>query len=138
MRGPAREELPALAAERYGGRPARAVAIVAGIVFVVFGLGKFVDHAEELRSFREYGLPWPELFVIAVGLVEVVGGALLVAGRWLRLAALALAGDMVGAIVVAGIGSGNVVPSLTLAPVLLVAMIYLIAVAPRQPLRRRR
>jgi len=67
-----------------------------------------------------------------------VGGALLVAGRWLRLAALALAGDMVGAIVVAGIGSGNVVPSLTLAPVLLVAMIYLIAVAPRQPLRRRR
>jgi len=138
MRGPAREEPPAFAAERYGGRTARMVAIVAGIVFVVFGLGKFVNHAEEVHSFRDYGLPWPGVSVIVIGLVEVVGGALLVAGRWVRLAALALAGDMVGAIAVAGIGTGEVVPSLTLAPALLVAMIYLIAAAPRQSLRRRR
>lgn len=125
-----------LSAARYGGQPARVVAIAAGVVFVVFGLGKFVAYSEELRSFRDYGLFWPGFFVIAIGLVETVGGALLIAGRYLRLAALALAGDMVGAILIAGVGSGNVVPSLTLAPVLLAATGYLVAVAPREGLGR--
>jgi len=132
--GTAREELPVFAAARYGGRAARVVAIVAGVVFVAFGLGKFAAYSDELRSFRDYGLPWPGFFVVAIGLVETIGGALLLAGRYLRLAALVLAGDMVGAIAIAGIGSGNVVPSLTLAPALLVAMAYLVATAPRQPL----
>jgi putative oxidoreductase len=93
-------------------------------VFVVFGLGKFVDHASELSSFRSYGLPAPEAFVIAVGLIELIGGLLLLAGVYVRAAAVVLAGDMVGAIVVSGIAKGEPV-SLTLAPVELAAMLVL-------------
>jgi len=102
------------------------VRVVAGVVFVVFGLGKFVNHGAELDAFRGYGLPLPELAVVVIGLVELIGGALLVAGRLVRPAALVLAGDMVGAIVVSGIAKGEVVPSLTVAPALLVAMLYLL------------
>jgi uncharacterized membrane protein YphA (DoxX/SURF4 family) len=59
--------------------------------------------------------------------LEIVGGLLLASGVLVRLAALALAGDMVGAIVVSGLGRGEDL-SLTLAPALLVAMIFLIRV----------
>ena len=97
----------------------------AAIVFVVFGAGKFVNHASELASFRFYGLPAPELFVDLIGALELLGWLMLAAGRWVRLVALLLAGDMVGAIVVSGIGRGELV-SLTLAPVLLLAMLYLL------------
>jgi putative oxidoreductase len=94
-------------------------------VFVVFGAGKFVNHASELASFRLYGLPAPEVFVDLIGALELLGGLMLAAGLWVRLVALLLAGDMVGAIVVSGIGRGELV-SLTLAPVLLLAMLYLL------------
>jgi putative oxidoreductase len=95
--------------------------IAAGIVFLAFGIGKFTSHASELASFRSYGLPFPEVFVYAIGVLEVVGGALLVLGLYARLVALPLAGDMVGAIAVSGIAKGEIV-SLTLAPALLVVM----------------
>ncbi len=100
--------------------------MAAGAVFVLFGLGKFVSYDSELASFRHYGLPLPEAMVIIVGVVEIAGGALLLTGRYVRPAALVLAGDMVGAILVAGLGQGEVFPSLTLAPLLLVAMVPLI------------
>jgi uncharacterized membrane protein YphA (DoxX/SURF4 family) len=99
----------------------------AAIVFVVFGAGKFVNHASELASFRQYSLPAPEVFVYVIGVLEIAGGVLLASGVLVRLAAVVLAGDMVGAIVVSGIGRGEDI-SLTLAPALLVAMIYLIRV----------
>ena len=72
-------------------------------MFVVFGAGKFLNHAFELASSRQYRLPDAEVFVYAIGALEIVGGLLLGSGRLVRLAALALAGDMVGAIVVSGI-----------------------------------
>jgi putative oxidoreductase len=96
-----------------------------GAVFVVFGAGKFVNHASELASFRSYGLPVPNAFVVAIGVVELVGGLLLIAGILTRPAALVLAGDMVGAIVVSGIGKGELV-SLTLAPAELLVMLVLL------------
>lgn len=108
-----------------------AVALLAGAVFVVFGVGKFVNHAGELASFRAYGLPWPEGAVVAIGALELIGGALLIAGRLRRPVALAMAGNMVGAIVVSGVGEGEVFPSLTLAPALLAAMVYLLAAGSR-------
>jgi putative oxidoreductase len=101
----------------------------AGIVFVAFGVGKFTDHASELASFRQYTLPAPDVFVYAIGAVEIVAGAALASRRLTRPAALVLAGDMVGAIVVSGIGRGEDI-SLTLAPVLLVAMIALLRYGP--------
>ena len=99
-----------------------ALRVLSGGVFVVFGAGKFVNHASELASFKSYGLPVPALFVIVVGAIELAGGGLLISGRLLRPTALMLAGDMVGAIVVSGLAKGEIV-SLTLAPALLIAVI---------------
>jgi uncharacterized membrane protein YphA (DoxX/SURF4 family) len=69
-----------------------------GAIFVVFGIGKFSAHAQEVESFQSYGLPAPEAFVYAVG---------------------------------ARIGEGEVLPSLTLAPALLIAMLFLLWTGPR-------
>ena len=103
--------------------------LAAGGVFVAFGLGKFVNHASELASFKTYGLPAPQVLVLVIGLVELIGGALLITGVYTSLAALVLAGDMVGAIVVSGIAKGEIV-SLTLAPVELAAMLVLLRTGP--------
>ena len=56
------------------------------------------------------------------GVLEVVGGLALLAGVAVAPVALLMAGNMAVAIVVSGIGEGEVVPSLTLAPVLLIVM----------------
>jgi putative oxidoreductase len=64
--------------------------------------------------------------------VELLGGALLIAGLPTRLAAIVLAGNMVGAIVVSGIMQGEAI-SLTLAPAQLAAMIYLLWTGPGAP-----
>jgi putative oxidoreductase len=103
--------------------------LLAGGVFVVFGIGKFVDHASELASFKAYGLPAPEAFVVIVGLIELFGGSLLIAGVVTRPAALVLAGNMVGAIIVSGLSKGELI-SLTLAPADLVAMLVLVWTGP--------
>ena len=110
------------------GRAATAAAVArvaASAVFVAFGIGKFTSHGTEVASFRDYGLPVPDAFVYAIGVLEIGGGLLLLAGLLTRLAALALAGDMVGAIALSGIGQGEAI-SLTLAPALLLAMFFLI------------
>ena len=107
----------------------RALAAAAGVVFVGFGAAKFVNHGAELASFRTYGLPAPELLVYAVGVLELAGGLALIAGRGLRIAALFLAGDMVAAIAVSGIGEGEPI-SLTLAPALLVVTAAVAAQTP--------
>ena len=97
----------------------------AGIIFLIFGVGKFSNHAAELASFRHYPLPAPDTFVYLVGVIELAGGLLLIMGLLTRLAALALAADMIGAIVISGLARWELI-SLTLAPLLLVAMISLI------------
>jgi putative oxidoreductase len=99
-------------------------------VFVVFGIGKFVNHGSELASFKTYGLPAPAAFVVVIGVIELVGGALLIAGRFIRPVALVLAADMVGAIVVSGIAKGELI-SLTLAPAELIAMVALVLAGDR-------
>jgi putative oxidoreductase len=105
---------------------ARALArIAAGVVFLVFGAAKFLNHGAEVGSFETYGLPSPDAFVYLIGVIEVVGGLLLVSGRRVRPAALILAADMIGAIVVSGIKEGEAI-SLTLAPALLVIMLVLV------------
>ncbi len=125
-------ELQALLGTREGAaaRWAPAVRCFAGAVFVVFGVGKFTDHAHEVDSFESYGLPSPDAFVYLIGALEIGGGLLLIAGLATRLVALAMAGNMLGAIVVSGLGEGEVLPSLTLAPLLLTGMLFLIWVGP--------
>ena len=99
--------------------------VLTGIAFVIGGLPKFLAHGWELDAFRRFGLPHPGAWVIAAGIIEIGGGILLIAGRWVRPAALLLAATMAVAVGVSGIKEGDVIPSLTVAPVLLAASLYL-------------
>lgn len=104
----------------------RRVELVTGAIFVIAGLPKFLAFGWELDAFRRFGLPFPEAWVIAAGVIEIGGGALLLAGRQVRAAALLLAATMAVAVVSSGILEGDVIPSLTLAPALLAASLYLL------------
>ncbi len=106
------------------------VRLFAGAAFVIAGIPKFAANAWEVRAFESFGLPWPHASVILIGLVEIVGGVLLLSDRLTRPTALVLAAVMVGAIAVSGIGHGDVVPSLTVAPLLLAAMLLLLSRRP--------
>jgi uncharacterized membrane protein YphA (DoxX/SURF4 family) len=112
-------------------RTATQVALVTGVIFVFAGLVKFVFHGWELRAFRAFGLPWPSALEIFAGLLEVLGGVLLILRLFVVPVALLLAATMLVAIGASGIGHGDVIPSLTLAPVLLIAMVFLLARALR-------
>ena len=107
------------------------VAVLAGIIFIPAGLVKFVFHGWELNAFRSFGLPWPSALELVAGVLEVVGGVLLVLRRATVPAAGVLAVTMVVAITASGIGHGDVVPSLTLAPALLAMLLYVLAAALR-------
>ena len=108
-------------------RTAANVAIVTGVIFIFAGLVKFVFHGWELNAFRSFGLPWPSTLEIVAGVVETVGGVLLVLRLLVTPVALLLAVTMAVAIGASGIGHGDVIPSLTLAPALLLAMVFLLA-----------
>jgi uncharacterized membrane protein YphA (DoxX/SURF4 family) len=103
------------------------VAVIVGVIFIVAGLVKFVFHHWELHAFRSFGLPWPSALEIFSGVLETAGGALLVARRFVAPVAVLLAVTMIVAIASSGVGHGDVIPSLTLAPALLVATVYLLA-----------
>jgi len=102
------------------------VALLAGGIFIIAGLVKFVFHHWELDAFRSFGLPWPSALEIFAGVLETLGGTLLALRRFVAPTAVLLAVTMIVAIVSSGIGHGDVIPSLTLAPALLVMMVYLL------------
>jgi putative oxidoreductase len=106
-----------------------ALRLASGSIFLGFGVGKFSHHTKESASFSSYGLPFPDEFVYAIGATELVFGGLLILGLLTRLAALALAGDMIGAIVTAGRVDGGAI-NLGLAPALLVVMLVLLWAGP--------
>ena len=106
---------------------ARWVARLTGVTFFFAGLVKFVFHHWELHAFRGFGLPWPGALEIFAGALEMVGGLLLVRRRAVVPVAVLLAATMVVAIVASGVGHGDVIPSLTLAPALLLATLFLLA-----------
>ncbi|MHB8692270.1 MAG: DoxX family protein [Solirubrobacteraceae bacterium] len=115
----------------YRDRTASRVAVIAGAVFILAGLVKFVFHSWELHAFRTFGLPWPSALEILAGLVETAGGALLALRLFVVPVALVLGTTMIVAIWTSGVGHGDVIPSLTLAPALLAAMAFLVARAGR-------
>ncbi len=102
------------------------IAVVAGIVFFFAGLVKFVFHHWELHAFQTFGLPYPAALEIVAGIVETAGGVFLMLRYAIVPATILLASTMVVAIAASGIGHGDVIPSLTLAPVLLAAVVYLL------------
>jgi putative oxidoreductase len=105
------------------------VRVVTGLFFVSTSFGKFFDYSKEVDDFRGFEVPWPEVAVPVVGVVELVGGILLVIGLLTRPAAIVLALNMVGALATAGRVEGGSF-HLVYAPVLLVAMLFLAWVGP--------
>ena len=85
---------------RNAAMPVALIRLLAGWVFLVEGILKFV-WPEELGvgRFTAIGIPAPHLMAPFVGVVEVVGGALLLVGLFTRLAALFLLADTSVAIV---------------------------------------
>ncbi len=96
-----------------------------GVAFVIGGLPKFVAFGWELDAFERFGLPYAEVWVIAAGIIEIGGGILLLRDRWVAPTAVLLAATMAVAIAVSGIKEGDVIPSLTVAPLLLAGCVYL-------------
>jgi uncharacterized membrane protein YphA (DoxX/SURF4 family) len=77
------------------------IRLLVGWVFLSEGIGKFLYPAEQAggRFERIPAIPWPHFFGPFVGVVEIVCGAMLLAGLLTRLAAFALLIDITVAIV---------------------------------------
>ncbi len=72
-------------------------------LFIPTGLGKFVNHDAYIERFERWGFGAAAgEAAILVGVVEVACGLMLLLGVVPRLAALVLAGNMVGALLTAG------------------------------------
>ncbi len=103
------------------------VALLTGVIFVSRVLSSSYSTGWELNAFRSFGLPWPSALEVLTGVVETAGGILLALRLLVVPVALVLAATMAVAIGASGIGHGDVIPSLTLAPALLLAMVFLLA-----------
>jgi putative oxidoreductase len=105
------------------------VRVVTGGFFVSASTGKFVDYSKEVDEFRGFEVPWPEVAVPVVGVVELLGGLLLIVGFLTRPAALVLAANMIGALATAGRVEGGSF-HLVYPPILLVCMLFLVWAGP--------
>ena len=77
--------------------------VIAAAVFIPVGLGKFVNHDAYVERFERWGFGEAAGEVaILVGVVEVACGLMLLLGVAPRAAALALIGNMIGALATAG------------------------------------
>lgn len=80
-----------------------ALRLVAAAVFIPTGLGKFLNHDAYVERFERWGFGVAAGEVaILVGVVEVACGLMLLLGVAPRAAALALVGNMIGALATAG------------------------------------
>ncbi len=108
-----------------GGAVRRRVLLVVGWSFVLASLPKFLAFGWERDNFERFGLPAAGWWVVAAGVLELVGGVLLLRERLVLPVCVVLSGVMVVAIAVSGVREGDVVPSLTVAPALLFALSWL-------------
>jgi putative oxidoreductase len=75
------------------------IRLVVGGVFLSEGIQKFLFPAElGVGRFVKIGIPAPEIMAPFVGVVEIIGGILLIAGLLTRLASIPLIIDMIVAI----------------------------------------
>jgi putative oxidoreductase len=84
------------------------LAFAVALVFLAAGTSKLIDHHEAVQDFTRWGLPAPGALSIAVGLFEIAAAALLMAGTATRAVAVALAVEMMLALIVAGPVDGGV------------------------------
>ncbi|MEV2267900.1 DoxX family membrane protein [Nonomuraea africana] len=72
--------------------------IVVGVIFMAHGLQKWQGGLENTTAmFSQLGVPSPQLAAVFATVVEIIGGAMLIIGLGVRLAAALLFADMVGA-----------------------------------------
>jgi putative oxidoreductase len=88
------------AARRSDGAAANAlIRFVVGGVFVSEGIQKFLFPAElGVGRFAKIGIPWPHVLAPFVGVVEIVGGALVLVGLFTRAISMPLLVNMLVAI----------------------------------------
>lgn len=85
------------------------VRIIAGVIFVIAGYGKLFG-APGIEGFSGMlggmGMPIPVVFAVLVGIIELVGGVLLISGYWSQWAARPLAIIILVAIIGVHISNG--------------------------------
>lgn len=81
--------------------------VVVGAAFLVHGLDKQPLALEPtVQMFMMWGMPAPSLAAMLAILLELVGGALLIAGKLVRPTSLVLGAEMVIALLVVHLGAG--------------------------------
>ena len=83
------------------------IRLVLALSFILHGLPKLTHTAGMAGFFGKIGLPFPFQIVIFIGLLEVVGGILLLIGFGTRYISPLLAIDMLMAIILAKSGTGQ-------------------------------
>jgi putative oxidoreductase len=87
--------------------------ILVGVIMVAYGWRKMVDPGLEATAagFAKGGVPFPPLSAAFAGIVELVGGGLLILGAATALVCALMVVDMVGAIVTTGQYHAVIAPS---------------------------
>lgn len=81
--------------------------LIVGGMLIPHGIGKFLNMTKETEVFGQvFKLNPAEAWVIGIALFQIAAGALIVANRFTRLAALSVVVFMIGTIFVANIGNG--------------------------------
>ncbi len=79
--------------------PNLVIRVSVGFMFFSGAVTKLADLGKFTAMFVSLGIPAAQLLAPATAVVELVGGAALILGLGTRLVSLALAGDMVGALI---------------------------------------
>lgn len=96
---------------RLAGLAPLAVRVIVGVIMIAHGAQKLqAGPANFGQGLAGMGVPLPVLTGYAVTFAELIGGVLLVAGLFSRLAALLLTANLTGAIFLVNIGVGFLTP----------------------------
>jgi putative oxidoreductase len=71
------------------------IRLMAGTVFLSEGILKFVYANQGVGRFTKLGFPFPDTIATAIGVFEIVGGAMLISGLFTRLIAIGFAFEMI-------------------------------------------
>jgi putative oxidoreductase len=64
------------------------IRIIAGLVFIGEGILKFLYASQGVKRFTLLGFPYPEFTAHAIGVLEIVGGILLILGLFTNIVAI--------------------------------------------------